>query len=147
MKKIILSLSFSLTILFSFGQVDQSYSNKVKRLMEVSGGKDSYDAAILQMFTMFSQQYPDVPESFWSEFKVEFMNISTEELVTLISPVYARHLTPKDLDDIIAFYQSPAGKKLSSSQGAITAESMILGQDLGAILGEKVLKKLEEKGY
>ncbi len=115
--------------------------------MQVSGGKDAYDSAILQMFTMFSQQYPDVPESFWSEFKVEFMNISTEELVTLIAPVYARHLTSKDLDEIITFYQTPAGRKLSSSQGAITAESMSLGQDWGAILGEKVLKKLEENGY
>jgi hypothetical protein len=147
MKKLIISILFTSSVLFSFGQVDQSYNNKVKRLMEVSGGKDSYDAAILQMFTMFSQQYPDVPESFWSEFKVEFMNISTEELVTLISPVYARHLTSKDLDEIITFYQTPAGRKLSSSQGAITAESMSLGQDWGAILGEKVLKKLEEKGY
>ncbi len=76
-----------------------------------------------------------------------FTTPSTEELVTLISPVYARHLTSKDLDEIITFYQTPAGRKLSSSQGAITAESMILGQDWGAISGEKVLKKLEEKGY
>jgi hypothetical protein len=147
MKKLIISILFTSSVLFSFGQIEPAYKNKVKRLMEVSGGKDSYDAAILQMFTMFSQQYPDVPESFWSEFKVEFMNISTEELVTLISPVYARHLTSKDLDEIITFYQTPAGRKLSSSQGAITAESMSLGQDWGAILGEKVLKKLEEKGY
>jgi hypothetical protein len=147
MKKLIISILFTSSVLFSFGQVDQSYNNKVKLLMQVSGGKDAYDSAILQMFTMFSQQYPDVPESFWSEFKVEFMNISTEELVTLIAPVYARHLTSKDLDEIITFYQTPAGRKLSSSQGAITAESMSLGQDWGAILGEKVLKKLEENGY
>jgi hypothetical protein len=147
MKKLILSILFSSSILFSFGQVDQLYNNKVKRLMEVSGGKDAYDAAILQMFTMFSQQYPNVPEQFWAEFKEEFIKISTDELVVLISPVYARHLTSKDLDDIIAFYQTPAGKKLASSQGAITAASMSVGQDWGAVLGEKVLKKLKEKGY
>lgn len=147
MKKIIFTIFFSFSVLFSFGQVEPAYKNKVKLLMQVSGGKDAYDSAILQMFTMFSQQYPDVPERFWTEFKDEFINISTDELVTLISPVYARHLTSKDLDEIIAFYQSPAGKKLASSQGAITAESMSLGQDWGAILGEKVLKKLKEKGY
>ena len=115
--------------------------------MQYSGGKDAYDAAILQMFTMFSQQYPDVPEQFWAEFKEEFIKISTDELVVLFAPVYARHLTSKDLDDIIAFYQTAAGKKLASSQGAITAESMSVGQDWGAVLGEKVLKKLKEKGY
>jgi hypothetical protein len=147
MKKLILSVLFTSSILFSFGQVDQAYRNKVKLLMQYSGGKDAYDAAILQMFTMFSQQYPNVPEQFWAEFKEEFIKISTDELVVLFAPVYARHLTSKELDDIIAFYQTAAGKKLASSQGAITAESMSVGQDWGAILGEKVLKKLKEKGY
>ena len=147
MKTLILSIIFSASILFSFGQVDQAYRNKVKLLMQYSGGKDAYDSAILQMFTMFSQQYPDVPEQFWAEFKEEFFKISTDELVVLFAPVYARHLTSKDLDDIIAFYQTSAGKKLASSQGAITAESMSVGQDWGAVLGEKVLKKLKEKGY
>lgn len=147
MKKLFLSVLFTFSILFSFGQVDQAYRNKVKLLMQYSGGKDAYDAAILQMFTMFSQQYPEVPEQFWAEFKEEFIKISTDELVVLFAPVYARHLTSKDLDDIIAFYQTPAGKKLASSQGAITAESMSVGQEWGAVLGEKVLKKLKEKGY
>jgi hypothetical protein len=147
MKKLILSIVFSSSILFSFGQVDQAYRNKVKLLMQASGGKDAYDAAILQMFTMYRQQYPKVPEQFWTEFKEEFINISTDELVVLFAPVYARHLTSKDLDDIITFYQTPAGKKLASSQGAITAESMSVGQDWGAVLGEKVLQKIQEKGY
>ncbi|MFM8242752.1 MAG: DUF2059 domain-containing protein [Crocinitomicaceae bacterium] len=51
------------------------------------------------------------------------------------------------LDRIIAFYATPAGKKLSASQPAITAESMSVGQEWGARLGERVLKKLKEKGY
>jgi hypothetical protein len=72
MKKLILSIVFSSSILFSFGQVDQAYRNKVKLLMQASGGKDAYDAAILQMFTMYRQQYPKVPEQFWTEFKNNF---------------------------------------------------------------------------
>ena len=40
--------------------------------MQASGGKDAYDAAILQMFTMYRQQYPKVPEQFWTEFKNNF---------------------------------------------------------------------------
>lgn len=147
MKKIIFSLFLLSSTYFSIGQTEIEYKNKVKLLMQVSGGKNTFDAAILQMFTMFNQQYPDVPEQFWTEFKEEFINTSTDELVTLITPVYERHLTAKELDEIITFYQTPAGKKLASSQGAITAESMSVGQEWGAILGEKVLKKLEEKGY
>jgi hypothetical protein len=147
MKKIIISIFVLSSTYFSIGQTDIEYKKKVKLLMQVSGGKNTYDTAILQMFSMFSQQYPDVPEIFWAEFKNEFIKISTDELVTLIAPVYEKHLSSQDLDEIIDFYQTPAGIKLSSSQGAITAESMSVGQDWGAILGEKVLKKLQEKGY
>ena len=147
MYKFLLSCFFLLATTISFSQVDQSYKTKVKQMMLSSGGADAYDAAITQMFTMFQQQFTDVPANFWKEFEKEFLNTSMDELVDLISPVYAKHLTAQDLDQIIAFYATPAGKKLSSSQGAITTESMSVGQEWGVRLGEKVGKKLKDKGY
>ena len=147
MYKFLLSCFFLLSTTISFSQVDQSYKTKVKQMMLTSGGADAYDAAITQMFTMFQQQFTDVPANFWKEFEKEFLNTSMDELVDLISPVYAKHLTAQDLDQIIAFYATPAGKKLSSSQGAITTESMSVGQEWGVRLGEKVGKKLKDKGY
>lgn len=147
MNRIFFSLLLFFTVSFSFAQADQAYKNKVKLMMLSSGGADAYDAAITQMFTMFQQQFTDVPANFWKEFEKEFLNTSMDELVDLISPVYAKYLTAQDLDQIIAFYATPAGKKLSSSQGAITSESMSVGQEWGVRLGEKVSKKLKDKGY
>ncbi|MEY3084055.1 MAG: hypothetical protein RL037_235 [Bacteroidota bacterium] len=147
MFKFLLSCFFLLSTTISFSQVDQSYKTKVKQMMLSSGGADAYDAAITQMFTMYQQQFPNVPANFWNEFEQEFMKTSMDELVTLIAPVYANHLSSQDLDQIIAFYATPAGKKLSSSQGAITTESMSVGQEWGVRLGEKVGKKLKDKGY
>lgn len=132
---------------FSFSQVDPTYKSKVKLMMQKSGGVDAYDAAIFQMFNMYQAQFPDIPEKFWNEFEQEFINTSMDELVNLIAPVYSRHLSAEDLDQIIAFYSTPAGKKLASSQGAITTESMAVGQEWGMRLAEKVQKKLKEKGY
>jgi hypothetical protein len=103
------------TVSFSFAQVDQAYKNKVKQMMQSSGGIEAYDAAISQLFTMYKQQSPEVPEKFWNEFEKEFSSTSMDELVSLLAPVYYRHLTAQDLDKIIAFYATPAGKKLSGS--------------------------------
>jgi hypothetical protein len=147
MKKILFTFFFSLCFTFSFGQVDQAYENKVKQLLEISGGKQAYDVAIKQMFSMFKQQFKHAPDVFWNEFESEFINISMTELTKLIAPVYANHLTSKDLDEIIEFYSSKAGKKLAQSQGAITSESISVGQEWGATIGERVIKKLEENGY
>ncbi len=147
MNKIYFSLLLFFTVSFSFAQADQAYKNKVKLMMQASGGIEAYDAAISQLFTMYKQQSPEVPEKFWNEFEQEFMKTSMDELVTLIAPVYAKHLSSQDLDQIIAFYASSAGKKLASSQGAITSESMSVGQDWGAKLGTIVMEKLKTKGY
>lgn len=147
MKKYYFVLLLLLFAAQSYAQVDQAYKNKVKLMMQSSGGIEAYDAAISQMFTMYKQQSPEVPEKFWNEFEKEFSSTSMDELVSLFAPVYYRHLTAQDLDQIIAFYATPAGKKLSASQPAITAESMSVGQEWGARLGERVLKKLKEKGY
>ena len=147
MNKIFLSFLLFFAVSISFAQADQAYKNKVKLMMQASGGIEAYDAAISQLFTMYKQQSPEVPEKFWNEFEKEFSSTSMDELVSLLAPVYYRHLTAQDLDQIIAFYATPAGKKLSGSQAAITSESMSVGQEWGALLGEKVLKKLKEKGY
>jgi uncharacterized protein len=39
-------------------------------------------------------------------------------------PIYQRHLTKADVSAMLAFYESPTGKKLLKEQPAIMAESM-----------------------
>ena len=98
------------------------------------------------MDTMAGQLRPmfkNVPESFWSEF---FRELDTNELVTKIVPIYARHLSDKEVDDLIRFYESPIGKKLISVQPMIMQESMGAGKEWGRQVGERVVQKLRDKG-
>lgn len=147
MLKRFLVIIILMSVSFTYAQIDQTYQNKVKTMLQSSGGIEAYKVAITQMFTFYKQQYPDIPVKFWNEFEGEFLKTSMDELVSLIAPVYYRHLTYEDLNQIIAFYESPAGKKLSGSQAAITAESMSVGEEWGTRISEKVLSKLKEKGY
>ncbi|MNL81411.1 hypothetical protein D3C87_2085160 [compost metagenome] len=56
-------------------------------------------------------------------------------------------MSEQDLKELIAFYQSPIGKKLAEKTPFIVADSMQAGQVWGKKLGEDIIKKIQEKGY
>ena len=74
-----------------------------------------------------------------------FTEISYDELLDAMVPVYQRHLSKSDIDGILAFYASPAGQKLLHEQPAIMRESM---EAAGAVQQKKmdsILKKLDTR--
>ncbi|MDD3108591.1 MAG: DUF2059 domain-containing protein, partial [Alistipes sp.] len=68
---------------------------------------------------------------------------SFTELMELMVPIYAQFYTEKDMDELIAFYESPIGRKLAASQPQITQQTMLslqgwtaqFAQKLAALLG------------
>jgi hypothetical protein len=77
----------------------------------------------------------------------EFLKTSLDDLVDMLVPVYSKHLTLDDLQKIIDFYQTPAGKKYAEKTPLIMQESMQIGQQWGMKIGQKFQEKLQEKGY
>lgn len=61
-------------------------------------------------------------------------------------PIYAKYYTQQDMDDLIAFYDTPLGKKLSTVQPQITLESMSVAQQWAAEIGQKVAAKIMQSG-
>jgi hypothetical protein len=64
------------------------------------------------------------------------------EFTDLAARVYAKHFTVADLEQLIAFYNSPIGKKLLAEQGAMLAEMGQLGQAWGRNVATDVMRKL-----
>jgi hypothetical protein len=54
----------------------------------------------------------------------EFQRLSLDSMIQDIVPVYQRHFTRSDVDALIAFYSSPAGRKIVREQPAMLRESM-----------------------
>ena len=131
----------------SFAQNNASYRSSLKQLMQLSGAEGTYKGVISQMITLFKQQQPSVPAAFWDEFSLEMNKVAIDQVVDLILPAYQKHLTEEEIKGVIAFYKTPVGKKYASKTPVITQESMIAGQVWGKTLGEKVIKRLREKGY
>ena len=57
-----------------------------------------------------------------------------------------KYLTLDDLKKIVAFYESPVGKKLGASTPAMMAEGMQIGQKLGMEIATELQQELQAQG-
>ncbi|PRY55548.1 hypothetical protein B0I27_101520 [Arcticibacter pallidicorallinus] len=147
MKKTFLSLLLVLSITLSFSQENSTYKASLKKMIQVSGSESASKGIVNQMITMFKQQQANVPVEFWDEFAAEMNRDAIGQLVDMLTPIYQKHLTEKDLQGVISFYETPSGKKFAEKTPLITQESMLAGQEWGKQIATKVVERLQAKGY
>jgi len=116
----------------------------IRRMMELSGAGKLGVQVMNQMIAAFKQSMPGLPDKFWKDFMAE---VDPNELVEIVIPSYDKYFTHNEIKELIKFYESPVGKKLTGVQPHILQECMTAGQEWGRKLGEKVAKKLQEQGY
>lgn len=124
-------------------EVNKKYIKTLNKMFKVSGTEESYKAVTTQYLDMFKHNFPDVDVDFWKELENGVLKVSIEELTELIAPIYIKYLSLDDLKELIKFYQSDIGKKLTKVTPLITVESMKIGEEWGRKLGEDIAKKLE----
>lgn len=131
--------------LSTFGQSDKEYSKTLKKLFEVSGTEKTYEVVIKQLIEIYRDNYGSIDQKFLDEMEKEFLNTSINDLVEMLTPIYKEYLTLEDLEGIIAFYESPVGKKYVDNLPFITEESMKVGKEWGQEIAEKIIEKMEKK--
>ncbi len=72
-----------------------------------------------------------------------FRDVSLDDLIQDLVPVYQRHLTRSDVRALIAFYSSPPGQKILREQSAMMKESMQVAGASQQKRMEALLAKLE----
>lgn len=122
--------------------IDPAFEADIRKLLEMTGSAALGQQVMDQMLSSFQTSMPGMDPTFWADLKKE---MDANELVELIVPIYARHLTHDDVKQLIGFYDSPVGRKLISTQPAITAESMQVGQQWGQEVGMRVMTKIQSQ--
>lgn len=126
---------------------DKVYKETLQKMLEVSGSMASAKAMVPQMIAMMKQQSPTTANNaFWDGFQKKWENKFGTRLAELYAPIYKKYLTLDDLKKIIAFYESPVGKKLGSSTPAMMAEGMQVGQQLGMEIATELQQELQAPG-
>ena len=103
-------------------------------------GLQVIDAIMVSM----KKAHPEVPETFWTEYRAE---IRADEMVELAVPIYAKYLIVDDMRQLAAFYETPLGKKMVQVQPAILQECMAAGQQWGQDIARRIIQRLKDKGY
>ena len=124
----------------------------ILRLMEVTGsgnlGLQMAEAFSKNAVLMIKTLQPKVPDRALEAVRKEIMDLVGEKmsgpggLMEQVLPIYDRNLTHQDIRDILAFYETSAGRKTIQVMPQIMRESMQAGEKLGKTLGPEIERRV-----
>ena len=120
----------------------------IRRLMGLTGadqlGQQALDSMFPQVRTVMSATIvePKRRQAFIDEFMGKIRSkLTGTGIVDAIIPIYSRHLSQQDIQDLIQFYQSPAGRHFIAALPQISQESQAVGAEMGR---KALLETLED---
>ncbi|TRW22081.1 DUF2059 domain-containing protein [Flavobacterium zepuense] len=134
MKKLLFAVAFLLISTVTFAQAQDAFRKDVVKFLEMSGVENTYKK-VMEPYTQ------NIPIEKKAEFDKEF-NASIKTLLGKMADLYMTALTHEEIKAVIKFYESPAGKKVTSISQSddFMNKATALGQEWGQGVGEIVQK-------
>ena len=123
--------------------VDGATAAVARRLLAATGTTKLMLSTMETMIAAQRDANPQIPAGFWDAFMAHARR-DTTRLIDMLVPIYASHLKQKELEELLRFYQSPIGQRLTAVQPAILQESTIAGQHWGELIGRIVGDSLSQ---
>jgi hypothetical protein len=110
----------------------------VRELLDLTGAGSIGVQVMQQMLPGLKNLAPELPEAFWDGFMKE---ANPDELVNLVVPIYQKHFSEEEIAELLRFYRSPTGMKVTETLPQVMQESMLAGQEWGQRLAVKVMER------
>jgi hypothetical protein len=136
LKEVLLSIIFVLITQMSIAQ-DANFKADVLKLISISGADAQMKLAKPQFMKM-------IPENEKENFSKEF-DASIPGLLDKMAETYLEIYTHEDIKGLIAFHESPVGKKMKEKAPELMQKSMQAGQEWGKEL-QIIMKKYKDTG-
>ncbi|BAU46769.1 hypothetical protein SVA_0187 [Sulfurifustis variabilis] len=165
MRKAVVVLLACLTVL-SAGPLAAEDLTRAKRadtrkLLEATGalkvGQAMSEAVVRQMSEAIKQARPDIPPQMFDVLAEEVNQAIAEEmnakdgLVDLMVVLYHKYFTHREIRELLAFYESPVGRKAGSLAPVMSKEGFAIGQRWGESLGPRINRRVQarfkQQGY
>jgi hypothetical protein len=117
--------------------VDAATAAAARRLLAVTGATKLMLTTMESMIGAQREANPQIPAAFWDVFMAHARR-DTTRLIDMLVPIYASHLTQSELEELVRFYMSPIGQRLTAVQPAIIQESTVAGQNWGELIARIV---------
>jgi len=111
----------------------QTKDDDIMKLFRVSGTAEIMNQAMEQMFMQLGPMPPAV-KNFLTQ------KLSSGEFIRLFVPVYNKHFTHDEIKQMIAFYESPVGRKMVQTTPVMMKEMMPITMQWANGLTEEIMK-------
>ncbi len=134
MKKILLTFTLLFVVQFGFAQQqDEAFKKDVIKLIEISGGASGMKVAKDQIVKM-------IPQEKQVDFSKDF-DALLPSFYDKMAKVYMEVYTKEDVKGLLAFYETPVGKKICSKSEELTLKSMTEGQQWATEIMQDLVSK------
>jgi uncharacterized protein len=135
----------------------QAAIDTARTIITTSGDFHAFDpivpSILQQTYTTFLQQNPDLQKPLIETMQALQPEIMKKqaEVTDIMARTYASHFTEAELKEILAFYNTPTGKKLVAEQGKVMQESIAQAREWGTKMADQVQARvrdeMKKKGY
>lgn len=103
----------------------------------IAGVVEQAKTPFLQQNPMLAKDLNEIAAKLNAELAPRFSEITNE-----VATLYATHFSEQELKAILAFYQSPVGKKLLAQQPQVIETSMSFAQNWANKLSDEVIRRM-----
>ncbi len=120
-----------------------------RQVVEMQGSQRSFEGAVPTIFTQIYNQYvsqnPDLDKDIAATLRALLPEFDKrkEEITGILARVYAEKFTEAELKDIVAFYESPTGKKFVGSTADIGKQTMGKLQEWSGKVNQDAIDRLK----
>ena len=126
----------------------RSKEDDIRKLLYATGAGKLGEQLMGQMFTTIRGTMKQVPESVWDEITGEFKaEFTAEKLIEMNVPIYSRYYSHDEIRQLISFYESPLGRKVTSVTPQLFREAYEVGTAHGHAVMQRIFERLRSKGY
>ncbi len=142
MKSITLMCVIGMFSVSCYSQEKDEYVELVRSMFDLQGTMETYEMYVNQILDLYADAYMQSDTDIIEDLRKEFLSTSLDEFAVMAADIYKKYLTIEDLRAVIAFYESPAGKRFTAVMPAIAEESMAVGEAWGRNLSERVIQRM-----
>jgi hypothetical protein len=115
----------------------------IRKLLELTGSRYMVNQMKGTLMAQFRQASPTLPPEMFDEMLSE---MKAEDLEEAIIPIYVKHFSAEDIKHLIAFYESPFGRKVTRAMPQIMQECNEVGMNWGQNVVIRVATKWRKEG-
>ena len=134
------------------GSINPQKAADIRRLLQVTGAGG---LAMQMMHGMETDLKPTIesalpPGEYRSKLVDLFLEkfeskVNSDGFVALLLPIYDRHFSDEEIKQLVAFYETPIGKKAVSELPKVVAESQQVGRQWGETAGQESMNEVLEE--